>query len=248
MLKKLSQEAFRLLRTAESLLTTSRPQILHTQFTSRDDLDFLSQLTKEFPLQDNAQTNYMYWHPEPTDFQSDDTPSVTRKVGACKGNDRLSPALSTSLRLTNDEAKLPTSTPTHANPSSLSFTDNGTKSLVETPKSDVTKSSSPVRSLASGEDESGFSSWTSYQEVGLPILPTSDTKNALSREDILKSMLHETNGLEAFTGSTRGRDGDLGQFKTWHKFTDFTHGRSSSVPAQTQHKGIENEIMKVLWV
>ena len=228
------------------MLTTVRPELSNIRSTSHDNLEFLSQVAKEFPLRSSTKANSVYWYPEPTKFESGDATSATNNVSACK--DRLSPVLSTSSRLTNDEAKLPTPTHSNTNTNSLRFLDNGTKPLVETAKSDVTKSSSPVRSLASGEDESGFSSWTSYQEVGLPILPTSDSKNALSREDILKSMLHETNGYEAFTGSTRGWAGDLGQFKTWHKFAEVTHKRSSSVPVQTVHNSTVNEKMKVLWV
>lgn len=46
---KLAQEAFRLLRTAQSLLNTREPDLARTETTEKDDDEFLVQISKEFP-------------------------------------------------------------------------------------------------------------------------------------------------------------------------------------------------------
>lgn len=56
---KLAQEAFRLLRTAQSLLNTREPDLARVQPTveQEEDIEFLSQIAKEFPSDQSTPTN-----------------------------------------------------------------------------------------------------------------------------------------------------------------------------------------------
>ncbi|KYB28314.1 uncharacterized protein LOC103312472 [Tribolium castaneum] len=224
--EKLSQEAFRLLRTAQSLLNTQEPKLSND---TPDDLEFLAQLAKEFP-----QT------PDPKP-QRTTSFSLSPKLLVPERETRIATAFNRKLSLQLNETRR------------NSFKYSPRNSVIETPllsstlndfkehiilNNDKLKSeksnSPPAGSISSVEDESGFSSMNSFQDVGLPVVGDEVTaKNVL-----LRSMLH--NNVEVSDKNGNIED----DVKLWQK-PDVAHKRWSSTPVNCSGT---KQSLNVLWV
>lgn len=128
-----------------------------------------------------------------------------------------------------------------------------------------TSNSPPIGSVSSAEDESGFSSMNSFQDVGLPTVNSTVCEEVSAKEALLRSMLHSTpinNGdlsespmraadaANLYRPQENGEKSDkysnLDEIKLWHKVGNhiFHQRRNSSPAAATKEK----TSMKVLWV
>ncbi|XP_044255442.1 uncharacterized protein LOC123005659 [Tribolium madens] len=220
--EKLSQEAFRLLRTAQSLLNTQEPKLATDP---PDDLEFLAQLAKEFPQTPDTKPQ------RTTSF------SLSPKLLVPERETRIATAFNRKLSLQLNETRR------------TSFKYSPRNSVIETPllsstlnehiilNNDKLKSeksnSPPAGSISSVEDESGFSSMNSFQDVGLPVVGDEVTaKNVL-----LRSMLH--NNVE-----TSDKNGNIeDDVKLWQKPENVSHKRWSSTPVNNTKQSLN-----VLWV
>ncbi|XP_017786362.1 PREDICTED: uncharacterized protein LOC108569351, partial [Nicrophorus vespilloides] len=203
----LSQEAYRLLRTAESLLNTQEPDLTNLKSNQSKDLEFLAQLAKEFPAEPSVRKqislNPKLLTPEK---ESKPTPSKITTSDIFRETLSRSTVLSSKSSIANDADFSSTLTDGH----SLSFKTN----------------SSPVSSIGSAEDESGFSSLNSFQEVGLPM--TNDPK---------KHRLYET---ETSTENDN--------FRLWKTTTTMTTTDQLSLSTRGETTKSEKILMNVLWV
>ncbi|XP_022912076.1 uncharacterized protein [Onthophagus taurus] len=239
--EKLAQEAFRLLRTAQSLLNTREPNLAHVNNEPEDDISFLSQLAKEFPAD----------RKQPTAI------SLSPKLLVPEKENRFSRKL--SLRSNDSPFGARRRCDTSINKKEISqdnFIVPIEKCNKEKYKYEPEKSSSPpVSSISSAEDESGFSSMNSFQEVGLPIISSTITEETLTKEALLRSMLHNENTYYSLQDYHVNERSNLSEMKyqkpkpiddrkIWSK--PATHQRSNSVPVEPIAN--ENINMKVLWV
>lgn len=277
-IEKLSQEAFRLLRTAESLLNTHAPDLAHVNNDTSEELKFLEQLAKEFPRSQENGTH------------KPDSNCTRLQLLTPDEDIRISTALNRKLSLqrSNTEFKrnsFHTSSPkpnlnndfngsdcgssiysyklfsnnnnnnnNNSNNNSSEVRDKGRGFKFEQENSN----SPPVSSMSSAEDESGFSSMNSFQEIGIPLIyPHNTNEEKTTKESLLKSMLHDNcdiiNIVEDSSSDSIMEEKVLkptDNIKLWEKPAGVTatasHKRWNSSPAQ--NNVTEKQSLKVLWV
>ncbi|CAH1366742.1 unnamed protein product [Tenebrio molitor] len=248
--EKLSQEAFRLLRTAQSLLSTQEPKLTSANDTP-DDLEFLAQLAREFPPASDIKPQ------RTTSF------SLSPKLLTPEKDTRIATAFNRQLSLQLNETRKTTYKYSHSRSTpretlvETEFMSSTVNDLVKNHhislisdkpkfKHDSEKSNSPpAGSISSVEDESGFSSMNSFQDVGLPIVGDEVTaKNAL-----LRSMLHNNvehlNGFMRTVEASDKNDNIEDDVKLWQKPDHVSHKRWSSTPVNCSST---KQSMNVLWV
>lgn len=235
---KLSQEAFRLLRTAQSLLNTREPDLAHIlpAISNPKDQEFLSQLAKEFPSRPQPPQRATSFSINPQLLNPSD-----REI-------RISTAFNRKLSL----QRTPSSEARRNIIDLIDMTDDNNKrnSLCNSINKGAEKppSSPKTGSVSSAEDESGFSSMNSFQEVGLPVL--NSTANEQSNND---SFLSVKNGDLSVNSS----DSNITQIEERHDSPSkllwnrsnlglpvSQHRRWSSTPVEMA----QNDGLKVLWV
>ncbi|XP_031349204.1 uncharacterized protein LOC116175208 isoform X2 [Photinus pyralis] len=204
--EKLSQEAFRLLRTAQSLLNTTAPDLAQLNHDASEDLKFLEQLAKEFPRTQENGTH-----------RPASRCSSSLQICAPPDRDiRISTAFNRKLSLHHSKRN---SFHLEMLPSSTLNEDAQTD--IKNRKFNIEKSSPALSSVSSAEDESGFSSMNSFQELGIPL--TNSTVVEEPKEPCTKT-----------------------DFQLWqtpeNKRTPTNHKRWNSTPTDT------DKPLKVLWV
>lgn len=253
--EKLSQEAFRLLRTAQSILNTREPDLAHMNKINEpeDDLNFISQLAKEFPQENKSKATSI---------------SLSPKLLVPEKEIPILPRVSRKLSLHSNGSSTQSTIGDQSNRNNFgnieSLSNNKQYSLgvdtrrQSTYKSDSEKSISPtISSIGSTEDESGFSSMTSFQEVGLPISTSLLSEETLTKDALLRSMLHDDSSEDFYSlQDYKFSDNyilDNSKYNTtvdsqklWTKIANVSHKRSSSTPVDNAAK--EKISMKVLWV
>lgn len=235
--EKLSQEAFRLLRTAKSLLNTEEPDLTQFNETQEDDVEFMAQLAKEFPRMRSSSTG---------SFSI--SPKLLKPDKECK----ISVAIKRNLSLQHTEIKHDQSLD-----GTILFDNNCVLSSTIDEKLDETlcknkndKSNSPPSSnVGSTEDESGFSSMNSYQEIGLPLNGFDDVKykDILIRNAELNNHKNYKKS-DCLNNNNNNKDDDIhsvDEIKLWQKPEFITHRRWSSTPVEASS---EHPPIKVLWV
>ncbi|XP_060520093.1 uncharacterized protein LOC132698179 [Cylas formicarius] len=210
--EKLAQEAYRLLRTARSVLSTREPNLV--QADEPCDVEFLAQLAKEFPqTPEHRPQRATSFYVSPKLILPDHEPKISTAF-----NRKLSLQL-TDVRRTSGKSRVSLAADTYSD-----FVAGTTKVDFEGHQ-DKGKGSPPAGSVSSAEDESGFSSLNSYQEVGLP-----GAEEVSARSVLLRSMLH--------SGEQQPRD-------VWQKpVSNGQHKRWHSSPAEH----LDKQSVKVLWV
>ncbi|CAG9763238.1 unnamed protein product [Ceutorhynchus assimilis] len=222
---KLSQEAFRLLRTAESLLNTQEPNLTCPE--ASDDVEFLAQLAKEFPSSQKPQRT--------TSF------SVSPKLISPEHDSvKISKAFNRKLSLQLSEIKR------------RNAAESECFSLQ--PQVEKASTSPATASISSMEDESGFSSLNSFQEIGLPLVNSTAIEDVSARSVLLKSMLHnDSSELQESTLTSKymkkysDKTEDSSDVKLWQKpelNVEVGHKRWNSTPERKR----DSQSLKVLWV
>ncbi|GJQ70782.1 hypothetical protein Trydic_g710 [Trypoxylus dichotomus] len=257
--EKLSQEAFRLLRTAQSILNTKEPDLANINKINEpeDDLNFISQLAREFP-QDNK--------PRVTSISLSPKLLIPEREATILPN-RITRKLSIYSNHSNGEEQRILESPRE---DLVSLSDNN--SLLSSEKQQLSENqeprrqsnykcdseksvSPPVSSISSTEDESGFSSMNSFQEVGLPISASSLSEETLTRDALLRSMLHDDSSddfyslqnykvNDSYSLKNSKFESPRDSQKLWAKSGNVSHRRSNSTPVDTISK--ESVSMKVL--
>lgn len=226
---KLSQEAFRLLRTAQSLLNTREPDLAH--ISDNKDQDFLSQLAKEFPSPS----------PSPSRPQRATSFSINPQLINPPPDHRISTALNRKLSLQR--------TPSCRKTNDDDFPDANKRNSIASIKSssnknmEISAEKTTTGSVSSAEDESGFSSMNSFQEVGLPIVSSQldddgdlrDISVNSSDSNITQINVHE---------SPRSLEKSKLIWKRSELVLPLNHRRWSSTPVDV----VQNDPLKVLWV
>lgn len=189
-----------MLRTAQSLLNTKAPDLAHLTTDNSEDLLFLEQLAKEFPRAHDNGT------------QRRDSSCSSLQLITADRDLRISTAFNRKLSLQR----------TASVESKRSL--EASAARPEDLKLKIEKwNSPPLSTVSSIEDESGFSSMNSFQELGIPTVRAKDENGA--------------------GGSPKAKD-----LKLWQKpepVSGVSHKRWSSTPVE----GIsEKQPLKVLWV
>lgn len=233
--EKLSQEAFRLLRTAESLLNTRTPDLAQINNDTSEDLKFLEQLAKEFPrVQEST--------------HRPDSRCSSLQFGASDKDLRISTAFNRKLVLHQNTQKrnsLQIEMLSSLNLSDdLSVTDGNflNKShTLDTNKNrrfklEMEKPSPPTSSVSSAEDESGFSSMNSFQEIGIPLINSTVIEEEVITED--------KRSPSTKLSMTKAKDLKLWQTPNNVK-SQINHKRWNSTPVENT---LSEKPLKVLWV
>ncbi|CAH0547237.1 unnamed protein product [Brassicogethes aeneus] len=272
--EKLAQEAFRLLRTAQSLLNTREPDLAQMNAEPEDDMDFLASLAKEFPppLDNKPQRT--------TSF------SLSPKLLLPEYEVKVSTALNRKLSLQLTERRSSITKPIRTIDSARgSFAENETaftsstihdfnkdlqnisfssqKSEKYRCKESEKSNSPPAGSISSVEDESGFSSMNSFQDVGVPLFNSTALDEVSTKNALLRSMLHNNSSLSSLEPSSLidctlvpndtiekskdNRNANIEDIKLWQtpKTSTPAHNRWHSNPVE---EGSRNSSLKVLWV
>ncbi|VEN64157.1 unnamed protein product [Callosobruchus maculatus] len=251
--EKLSQEAFRLLRTAQSLLNTQEPDLCQVEPQVENDVEFLTQLAKEFPnpeLRPQRATSF----------------SLSPKLILPESEAKLTTAFNRKLSLQPGDVRRYSKSAHHKGTDSARGSVAGSDTEEKCKGEKIT-----AGSISSVEDESGFSSMNSFQEVGLPIVNSTMTDEVTTKKALLRSMIQNcsehsplnispenssqtasptllpNNTSHERQESKRSYD----DIKLWQKPTSSTtstpqHRRWYSSPAQDAAS--EAPTVKVLWV
>lgn len=165
--EKLSQEAFRLMRTAQSLLRTQEPNFADSeQAEDPSDIEFLAQLAKEFPRssEKTERSNSFSLTPKliQPEYDLNVSTAINRKLSLqLNGRRKSSVSELKQDNLGNNEC--------HSLPPVIDRLDSVNPFLV-TNRKDKSPSSPATASISSMEDESGFSSMNSFQDIGVPLI------------------------------------------------------------------------------
>lgn len=232
--EKLSQEAFRLLRTAQSLLNTREPDLAHISAEKGEDDDFIEQLAKEFPPLEvsHQKATSLFLSPKLLTPEKDIKQAFNRKFSL--------PLNCSELRrssLLRETLKLPKSSDSIRD--SITESDNG---ILPPMYGEVCRTekytSPPIGSISSAEDESGFSSMNSFQEIGLPIVNTEEV--TVKATPVLHAVT--SNSEQIRIPSTNLKISD--DIKLWQKPLTY-HQRRNSSPLEAPK---QKSTLKVLWV
>ncbi|KAJ8947371.1 hypothetical protein NQ314_008620, partial [Rhamnusium bicolor] len=258
--EKLAKEAFRLLRTAQSLLNTREPDLAQIHNQPENDIEFLAQIAREFPTPEPKPQRATSFSLSPKLIQ----PETVSKISTAF-NRKLSLQLSEVRRSSVSKQIIK-----NVDSARGSVAESDTEFFIEgNQKSKSDKSNSPAAgSISSVEDESGFSSMNSFQEVGLPFVNSTMTDEVSTKSALLRSMLHnnsdysspnislEHNSLIDDTLPSNGvydkretvQKSTVDEYKLWQKpsptLVTPQHKRWSSSPSED----VRNQSLKVLWV
>lgn len=240
-----------------------------------DDLDFLVQLAKEFPPLESRPQRTTSFSLNPKLL----TPERDLRTSAMLNRKLSLPLNCTESRrnsLHKDPAKngkssdstkgsiIAESDPVmgnetdfnreHRNSGNSDKSNNDNKYKYRRYKVDSEKSNSPpMDNISSAEDESGFSSMNSFQDVGLPTVNSTVCEEVSAKEALLRSMLHSTpihGDSNLYRPQENGEKcekySNIDEIKLWQKPVNhiFHQRRNSSPAAATKEK----TSMKVLWV
>lgn len=242
---KLSQEAFRLLRTAQSLLNTREPDLAHIllDISNPKDKEFLSQLAKEFPSRPQPpHTPKNCKNPQrATSFSIN-----PQLLNPSDREIRISTAFNRKLSL----QRTPSSEARRNIIDLVDITDKSKRnSLCSISKTAEKAPSSPkTGSVSSAEDESGFSSMNSFQEVGLPLL--NSTVNEQSNTGDLSISVNSSDSNITQIDALQEERHDSPSKLLWNRSSNLglpahsQHRRWSSTPVERP----QNDGFKVLWV
>lgn len=144
-----------MLRTAQSLLNTQEPTLTTSEIPEEpSDLEFLAQVAKEFPSESRTfQTSFSL---SPKLILPDQDLKIQQAF-----NRKLSLQLSDVRRHSKESKEECYSLPPGGEKEQQEFLVNRGKEKLESPA---------TGSISSTEDESGFSSMNSFQDVGLPLV------------------------------------------------------------------------------
>ncbi|GLV42696.1 uncharacterized protein CBL_03436 [Carabus blaptoides fortunei] len=264
--EKLSQEAFRLLRTAQSLIHTREPNLAHiSSDLGPKDQEFLSQLAREFPSRPQRATSFSV-NPQlisPSDRDIRISTAFNRKLSlqrtpmldgrrdslrqeASKKTD-VPRNLENDFSLLNDAESIGSKRSSVTSIPSVS----SVKKNVEKPYFETVKGPSPkTGSVSSAEDESGFSSMNSFQEVGLPLINASvlDSEAPFKNGDVSvnssDSNITQIHMNAAHSNSSKTLDKSKLIWNRSDLGLPITHRRWSSTPVEV----VRHDPLKVLWV
>ncbi|KAK9722882.1 hypothetical protein QE152_g19466 [Popillia japonica] len=190
--EKLAQEAFRLLRTAQSILNTKEPDLAQVNKVNEpeDDLNFISQLAKEFPQDNKPRVTSISLSPklliperEPTILPN----RITRKLSLYSNEGSIHSNTEEPSNLEDTRSSFDRIVSNNLLPNEKQISRGFQSRRQNNYKCDSEKSvSPPVSSIGSTEDESGFSSMNSFQEVGLPI--SNPSEEILTRDALLRRL------------------------------------------------------------
>lgn len=242
------------------MLNTREPNLANVNPESTDELEFMAQLAKEFPLIEPRPQRTTSFSLSPKLLTPELRTSVVfnRKLSLpLNGTEQRRSLLKESFKM----SKSPESNRNSIAESDLVLNENDfnkeCRSSVQSDKSvnggkykcgkhrqEPEKSSSPpMGSISSAEDESGFSSMNSFQEVGLPLV-NSTCEEVTSKEALLRSMLNGNTDANYTTNNDKCHSID--DVKLWQKPDSYIyHKRRNSSPADTSK---EKTSLKVLWV
>lgn len=267
--EKLSQEAFRLLRTAQSLLSTQEPDLVQTNSEPENDTEFIAQLAKEFPQTPTSENRPQ----RTTSFSL--SPKLIMPDTDLKISTAFNRKLSLQLSEVRRNSKLNHRHVVDSARGSVAESDNEFLLLADssplitttTPQKNSAnkykeseKSNSPATgSISSVEDESGFSSMNSFQDVGLPVVNSTMIEDVSAKNALLRSMLQNNNAISPQTNTTvlentiiptdnkLEEKKKIDDIKLWQKpNTVVEHKRWHSQPVD--EKASVNQAVKVLWV
>ncbi|XP_065160025.1 uncharacterized protein [Atheta coriaria] len=309
--EKLSQEAYRLLRTAQSLLSTHEPDLAHVAApTIEEDIGFLSQLAKEFPSHEGTKlpqraTSFSLCpklltpekperfseHKNDKNQESKDVinkeqqkekisgvingPAATGTTFSRKYSLQLNDTVRRNSFLREVSKMNRSNESTSSRSSMIDATEIFTSTMIDDKEKKGFKldkfekfekfakfdnyeksNSPPVSSVGSAEDESGFSSMNSFQEVGIPhvdhTLEARSTPKPHSNlyEDFRNFALDKRSPYNDTTTNT-SHDNTFAQFaddiKLWETPT-VLHKRWSSSPVDSGNCLVLTEKAPVLWV
>ncbi|XP_018324726.1 uncharacterized protein LOC108736696 isoform X2 [Agrilus planipennis] len=251
--EKLSQEAFRLLRTAESLLNTREPDLVHlaTITTNRSP----SPATSAHHYDSSFSSPEKHFQRPPFAASSPQLAcsegslsrkAVLRRQHALKCNSFHAETLSNKSSDSHDfdpkdfvfANEIRTNSSRRASISSQRSSAINVKKRTE-PETSVTP---PMSSVSSAEDESGFSSMNSFQELGIPVVSYEEVGNK-SKEALLRSMLHDNNTRQNSNQKKPSQE----DRKLWQTpDNSCMHKRWNSSPVEGKVE--MNKPLKVLWV
>ncbi|XP_050312212.1 uncharacterized protein LOC126747536 [Anthonomus grandis grandis] len=206
--EKLSQEAFRLLRTAQSLLSTQEPKLSSSDSIPDvpSDVEFLQQLAKEFPCESAKPQRSSSFNLSPKLILPESEISISmalnRKLSLQLNEYRRNSESSKNFKNSAgsdidendcyflgprvDKLERNSQTSDSIRSSGNEFTENKFKCV----KEQLNPGSLATASISSTEDESGFSSMNSFQDIGLPLINSTGLEDVSARSVLLKSMLH----------------------------------------------------------
>lgn len=216
------------------MLNTREPDLAHVSLEKSEDVDFITQLAKEFPPQEAQQPNTTSFSLSPKLLtpEKDTRPAFNRKFSL--------PLNCTELRrnsLVKETLKLAKCSDSIRD--SITESDNGGMSHIYGEVCKAQKyNSPPIGSISSAEDESGFSSMNSFQEVGLPVVNT---------EEVIATEIPILHSLTSYSEQTKLPSANLkisDDIKLWQKPLIYHQRRNSSPMEATKQKST----LKVLWV
>lgn len=261
--EKLAQEAFRLLRTAQSLLNTREPDLAHVKNEPENNIDFLVSLAKEFPLaNENRPQRTTSFSLCPKLILPDEVKTsipLNRKL-SLQLNETRRNSLSKTYRIV-DSARGSFAENDDFVTSTINETSTATFTVQKPKYKESEKSTSPsAGSISSVEDESGFSSMNSFQDVGLPLMNSTMLDEVSTKNALLRSMLHNSNGLSSLEPTSLidttlvpssieeksdDRKANIDDIKLWQTpNSTVAHKRWHSNPVDETN----SNSMKVLWV
>lgn len=191
------------------------------------DQEFLSQIAKEFPPKHHPQrTTSFNYCPQLTNLSERDV--------------RISTALNRKLSLQRTPSLRYESKKQFENNDIMNIEDKRA-SITSIKRLNLLDEKNTTGSVSSAEDESGFSSMNSFQEVGLPIM------NSTVNEDNLGDLSIESSDSNITQINMDTNKSSLEKSKLIWNRNDFAlpinHRRWSSTPVDVQ-----TESLKVLWV
>lgn len=221
------------MRTAQSLLNTREPDLAHVNSDTGEDIDFMAQLAKEFPAPEAPQHRATSFSLSPKLL----TPERDMRHSSVFNRKFSLPLNCTELRrnsLMKETLKLARGSDSARD--SVVESENGVLSPLYCEAGKLEKyNNGPTGSLSSAEDESGFSSMNSFQEVGLPLVNCEETS---IRETPVKSA---ATYYEQHNASLKNNSDDV---KLWQKPLIY-HQRRNSSPMEAPK---QKSTLKVLWV
>ncbi|KDR12343.1 hypothetical protein L798_13404 [Zootermopsis nevadensis] len=287
---KLSQEAFRLLRTIQSLLNTREPDLVQRlcpelereMVLDHDSSDsHCSSPSLAIPGPGNKNLHTVVFQsrskqkPEPVSLSTGSCSSLLRQsldasslrsINYNTNNSSLTSGLESAFA-GRFRTTPPSYTSSLGRPQKCKAHSPPVLELGYEPR-DTINSSPPVPqlSVSSTEDESGFSSMNSFQEVGLPLINPSKTP-AYSKQSSSYNETHYQSKTQNSTSQPAGYCGsgcldlglpvvDIPSISSDRNGTTPMHRRCSSSPAETISQNSKNnasfhgagEMLRVLWV
>lgn len=250
---KLSQEAFRLLRTAQNLLSVKEPILSESKASAKDVLT----IVPPTPMRCSTPTSIR--STTPTIMRCNTPPTISSSsFSAVMQRKQTSRESRLSIQSSTDDS-------VHSTSSSRNETDE--ESIAHPPFCIMTGAAAPAggtKSVTSSiDDESGFSSMNSFQEIGLP-LPGMIAGTMGHHPDRLmpiaaaRTRLSTTSNSSSYDNSRSSTDDDTSKNTTVKmrvspiRTLPICHRRWSSAPPVPPKRNLStfngDEPLKVLWV